>query len=259
MGFRRLASRVVKRDVRAVFFDLGGTLFSNVQIPGVCTPALVAAAERLGIEEGLAGIGKAFVEATQKVNGAYMQRPFYLHRDLFVDTAQELLAILGRDEDPDFNAWFYTAQRDLMVDQIELREDCLETLAELRKRGFLLSLVSNIDHDFLDPMIVNFGIGPYFDHFVSSETAQSCKPDAGIFRVALERVGCSPEEAVFVGDSRVHDIQGASSVGIRSVLISEHGGVSHLDDEDFQVDPEHVIGSLSELLEIEWLKSGASA
>jgi len=249
----------VKSNVRAVFFDLGGTLFSNIQIPRVCTPALVAAAERLGIESGLAGIGKAFVEATQKVNGAYMKRPYYLHRDLFVDTARELLVILGRDEDPDFNVWFYTAQRDLMVDGIELREDCLATLAELRKRGFLLSVVSNIDHDFLDPMIVNFGIESYFDHFVSSETARSCKPDAGIFRTALERVDCSPGEAVFVGDSRVHDIHGASGVGMRSVLISEHGGVSHLDDEDFQVEPEHVIGSLSELLEIALLQSGGSS
>jgi putative hydrolase of the HAD superfamily len=108
-------------------------------------------------------------------------------------------------------------------------------------------------------MIVNFGIEPYFDHFVSSETAQSCKPDAGIFRAALERVDCRPEEAVFVGDSRVHDIQGASRVGIPSVLISESGGVSHLDDETFEVDPEHVIGSLSELLEIELLQTGGSS
>jgi hypothetical protein len=43
---------------------------------------------------------------------------------------------------------------------------------------------------------------------------------------------------------------------MRSVLISEQGGVSHLDDEDFQVEAEHVIGSLSELLEIELLQPG---
>ena len=34
----------MKSEVRAVFFDLGGTLFSNVQIPRVCTPVLVEAA-----------------------------------------------------------------------------------------------------------------------------------------------------------------------------------------------------------------------
>jgi len=247
-------SRVVGTDVRAVFFDLGGTLFSNVQIPRVCTPVLEAAAERLGIEGGLAGIGRAFVEATQSVNSAYLKQPYYLHRDLFIDTGRELLRILGRDEDADFCEWFYAAQRDVMIDQIELREDCHATLAALRERGFLLSVVSNIDHDFLDPMIVNFGIESLFDHFVSSETARSCKPDPGIFRTALGRVDCRPEEVVFVGDSRVHDIQGASGVGIRSVLINERGGVSHLDDAEFAVDPDYVVGELSGLLEIDVLQ-----
>lgn len=244
--------------VRAVFFDLGGTLFSNVQIPRVCTPVLLEAAERLGLEDGLAGIGKCFVEATQIVNAAYMKQPYYLHRDLFVDTGRELLRNLGRDDDAAFCDWFYAAQRDVMIEQIELREDCHATLGALRERGFLLSIVSNIDHDFLDPMIESFGIEPFFDHFVSSESAQSCKPDAGIFRAALERVDCGPEEVVFVGDSRVHDIQGARGVGIRSVLINERGGVSHLDDEEFLVEPDHVVGSLSELLEIEPLRSGGS-
>jgi HAD superfamily hydrolase (TIGR01509 family) len=246
----------VTEPVRAVFFDLGGTLFSNVQIPRVCTPVLVEAAQRLGIEDGLAGIGRHFVEATQVVNAAYLKQSYYLHRDLFVDTGRELLRNLGRDDDADFCSWFYAAQRDVMIDRIELREDCHSTLGALRERGFLLSVVSNIDHDFLDPMIENFGIEPFFDHFVSSEAVQSCKPDAGIFLAALERVGCRPEEVVFVGDSRVHDIQGASGVGIRSVLINERGGVSHLDDEDFLVEPDHVVGSLSELLEIEPLRPG---
>jgi HAD superfamily hydrolase (TIGR01549 family) len=251
-------SCVVGTDVRAVFFDLGGTLFSNVQIPRVCTPVLEAAAERLGLEGGLAGIGGAFVAATQRVNAAYLKQPYYLHRDLFVDTGRELLRNLGREDDTDFCDWFYVAQRDVMIEQIELREDCHDTLAVLRERGFLLSVVSNIDHDFLDPMIVNFEIEPLFDHFVSSETVQSCKPDAGIFRAALDRVECRPDEVVFVGDSRIHDIQGASGVGIRSVLINERGGVSHLDDEEFHVEPDHVIGSLSDLLELDVLQGGRS-
>jgi hypothetical protein len=33
-------------------------------------------------------------------------------------------------------------------------------------------------------------------------------------------------------------------------LISEEGGVSHLDDENFLADPDHIIGALSELLEL---------
>jgi 2-haloalkanoic acid dehalogenase type II len=236
--------------IRAVFFDLGGTLFSNVQIPVACMPVLEEAASRLGVERGVAGIGHAFVEATRETNASYVNRPFYLHRDLFLDTARRLLVSLGREESEEFSQWFYRAQRAVLIRQMVLRDDCLETLEVLRSRGLCLSIVSNIDDDFLEPMMQSLGLRPYFDHCISSEAAGSCKPDPGIFHFALQKVGCGPQEVIFVGDSRVHDIQGARAVGIRSVLITEEGGVSHLDDENFLAEPDHVIAALSELPEI---------
>jgi FMN phosphatase YigB (HAD superfamily) len=53
-----------------------------------------------------------------------------------------------------------------------------------------------------------------------------------------------------VGDSRIHDIQGAAALGMTTVLLAEEGGASHLDDEDFEVNPDHVISRLSELLPV---------
>jgi 2-haloalkanoic acid dehalogenase type II len=236
--------------LRAIFFDLGGTLFSNRQIPVVCMPVLEEAAERLGVAGGIASVGQAFLAATRRTNESYVNRPYYLHRDLFQDTAAHLLEALDLAPSEEFNVWFYEAQRAVMVRQMVLREDCLATLEALRARGLSLSLVSNIDDDFLDPMLENLGLRPYLDHWISSEAVRSCKPDAGIFRHALARVGCRPEEVIFVGDSRIHDIQGARAVGIRSVLITEEGGVSHLDDANFLAEPDHVIETLSELKEI---------
>jgi putative hydrolase of the HAD superfamily len=241
---------VVFHGIRAIFFDLGGTLFSNRQIPLVCMPVLEEASRRLDVEGGVAGIGPAFLEATRQTNENYMKRPYYLHRDLFVDTAHRMVESLGLDKTEEFGTWFYEAQRDVMTGGMVLRDDCLETLEALRSRGLLLALVSNIDDDFLEPMLEHLELRPYFDHWISSEAAGSCKPDPGIFRAALERVACGPEQVIFVGDSRVHDIQGARALGIRTVLISEEGGVSHLDDESFAAEPDHVIGALAELLEL---------
>ncbi len=235
---------------RAIFFDLGGTLFSNRQIPTACTPVLVEAAERLGVEGGLAGVAGAFVEATRTANAHYVGRPYYLHRDLFLEISSHFLESLGRERSEEFNEWFYREQRGVMISQMTLREDCLETLSALRSRGLRLSIVSNIDDDYLEPMMKNLELESHFDHWISSESARSCKPDVGIFEFALRTVDCSAEEALFVGDSRVHDIQGAQGAGIRSVLISEEGGVSHLDDEELDVQPDHVIGKLSELLHV---------
>ncbi|MCP5040509.1 MAG: HAD family hydrolase [bacterium] len=237
-------------EIRAVFFDLGGTLFSNHGIPKVCMPILEEAAHRLGLEGGVASIGRAFVDATRVTNERYVERSYYLHRSLFLESTDQLLELLGREKSSDFSEWFYRAQRGVMISQLELREDCLETLAELRSRGMRLCVVSNIDNDYLDPMMKNLKLDSHFDHWISSESARSCKPDPGIFELALQTVDCGPDEVLFVGDSRVHDIQGAHRVGIRSVLISEEGGTSHLDDETFDIQADHVIGQLSELLAI---------
>ncbi len=236
--------------IRAVFFDLGGTLFSNQQIPEVCVPILLQAADRLGLAGDLASVGQGMIEATRAVNARYVEQPYYLHRDLFIDTSNHLLESLGRERSEEFSEWFYGAQRAVMVSQMTLREGCFETLSALRSLGLRLSVVSNIDDDYLEPMMSNLGLDSHFDHWISSESAGSCKPDAGIFELAMRKADCDPDEVLFVGDSRVHDIQGAQGVGIRTVLISEEGGASHLDDETLDVSPDYVIGKLSELLPI---------
>jgi len=108
---------------------------------------------RLDVEGGLARVGPAFLEATRLINADYVNRPYYLHRDLFVDTAQRLLELLDLPSSDEFGEWFYASQREVMVGGMVLRDDCLETLEALREQGLLLALVSNIDDDFLDPEV----------------------------------------------------------------------------------------------------------
>jgi HAD superfamily hydrolase (TIGR01450 family) len=45
------------------------------------------------------------------------------------------------------------------------------------------------------------------------------KPSPLMFRIALRKAGCSPEEAVMIGDQIDTDIRGAERVGIDSVLV----------------------------------------
>jgi HAD superfamily hydrolase (TIGR01509 family) len=249
----------VTNSIRAVFFDLGGTLFSNRNIPVATIPVLVEAAERLGVDGGASKVGPAFLRATRRVNEDYRRRPYYLHRDLFHDTTRALASELGREASPAFLEWFYEAQRHAMITRMVLRDDCLETLGILRSRGYLLSLVSNIDDDYLEPMLDHLALRTVFDHWTSSEEAESCKPDPGIFRHALAKAACGIEEVVFVGDSRVHDVQGARNVGMTCVLISEEGGTSHLDDADHAIEPDHRIGTLSELCDLLQPRPGGGA
>jgi HAD superfamily hydrolase (TIGR01549 family) len=55
------------------------------------------------------------------------------------------------------------------------------------------------------------------DELVTSEETGSIKPDTGIFRAALERVGCLSSETVMIGDAWQADILGATRAGIRAL------------------------------------------
>jgi putative hydrolase of the HAD superfamily len=128
-----------------------------------------------------------------------------------------------------------------------LRDGVIDTLHALRGRGLHIGMVSNIDEDQLAHLLAVAQVEPYFDAILSSERAQSCKPDPAIFKEALRCAGCEPEEALFVGDTMLQDVAGANRAGLRSVLLW------HRDDRPPPDDgprPCHVIRRIPELLEV---------
>lgn len=86
---------------------------------------------------------------------------------------------------------------------------------------------------------------PYFDHIIISGAFGKGKPDASIFRHALEKLGIEPEEGVMVGDKLTTDILGANTVGMTSVWINRHG-MQRTDE----IVPTHEITHLEQLLPI---------
>jgi putative hydrolase of the HAD superfamily len=85
-----------------------------------------------------------------------------------------------------------------------------ETVRRLRLRGLALAVVSNWD----------VGLAEHLERLgldlpvVTSADAGAAKPDAAIFRRALERLGVEPGRALHVGDSP-EDEQGARAAGMR--------------------------------------------
>lgn len=233
---------------KAVFFDFGGTLFSYrafAAAPGN-RPLFVQAAEKLGVEVDRKAIGHAYGRASKAAFEKHGVRPYYLHKDLFLDTFRGFAENLGGTATPGFLEWFYERQRDLLVGTFELRAECLDTLSSLRASGLYLSIVSNIDDDYLHPMVMRVGLDAVLHDWTSSEEAQSCKPDARFFHLALEKAGCEAADVLFVGDSPTHDIAGASALGMRTALILEEGAEPP-GQLGVACSPDHEIRSLEEL------------
>ena len=69
------------------------------------------------------------------------------------------------------------------------------------------------------------------------------KPHAPIFEMALERLGCRPDEAMMVGDGLTTDVAGGRAAGMATVWLDPDGG----DQAPGQADM--VVPDLARLLE----------
>jgi putative hydrolase of the HAD superfamily len=101
--------------------------------------------------------------------------------------------------------------------------DAEPALAELRSRGLSLWCVSNWDVS-LGEVLERAGLASMLDGVLTSAAAGARKPEPAIFARALEQAGCSPAEAVHVGDTPEEDVAGARAAGIRTLLIDRDGG-----------------------------------
>ncbi len=228
---------------RAVFFDLGGTLFSYASINAHFDGLLTELARGRGLETPLGELRHAYRVAMATTMAGWASRPYYLHRDLFSEAHVQFLRSLGVEasaDDPDLLA---SEGRVLGEPVIAPRPDAAATLAALRARGLHVSIVSNIDDDQLKTLWSRLGLGEHVDAITTSEEARSCKPDARIFQLALTKAGNPrPESVVFVGDSPWHDVAGANALGMTSVLLGAAPAGAP--------EPHHRIEALGELLAI---------
>ena len=130
-------------------------------------------------------------------------------------------------------------------------EGALELVMHLKPR-LRIAVVTNNTVAEQSEKLATFGFAPYVDALVTSEEIGAAKPDARIFRAALERVACDPHEAVMIGDAWVHDIVGATSAGIRALWLNRHG-LAHPDPATaMQIVALHPAKNIAALVAPDW-------
>lgn len=89
---------------------------------------------------------------------------------------------------------------------------------------YRLGVISNFDYTPTALAILDgAGVRGFFDAVVVSDTVGWRKPAPVIFRVALERLGVEPDEALFVGDRPEIDVAGAHGVGLPVAWLNPEG------------------------------------
>lgn len=218
MSRPRLSAR---GPIRAVLFDLGGTLvdYGGRPWPEVERGAFEALASHLRalgypvpagfVDAGLARMRRAWDDvAALRVHLTF---PVLFERYLGDGL------VLIRPED-------HAACGERLIAACRagttLVPGAVEVLAALRDRGIRTGLVSNT----MWPASVHredlaaFGLAPYLEVAVFSSEHGRWKPDPRIFRDALALLGVAPGEAAFVGDRYEADVVGAEAAGMIGVL-----------------------------------------
>ncbi len=109
-----------------------------------------------------------------------------------------------------------------------MHPDTPGVLAELRRRGFTLGVVSNADGRVPAAMAAS-GIAEHFAAIIDSHLVGVEKPQAQIFQLALDGCGAQPSETVYVGDIYEIDVRGARNAGIAAVLLDPLGCYGEVD------------------------------
>lgn len=93
-------------------------------------------------------------------------------------------------------------------------------LEELKKRGYLVGVITNGPSILQNHKMDTSGLRPFCDIVVVSGDLGVHKPDPEIFIYTAERLGIKPEECVYVGDHPINDIKGALDAGMKAVRMN---------------------------------------
>ena len=118
-----------------------------------------------------------------------------------------------------------------------------ETLRELRRRGFVMSVASNKPARFGRAILADLGLLDLFAVIQGPDLAGTTKPDPAMIGLCLEAMDVGPHEALYVGDM-VLDAESGRRAGVPVVLVP--GGSS--DEQALRETGRTVLSGLGELL-----------
>jgi putative hydrolase of the HAD superfamily len=127
---------------------------------------------------------------------------------------------------------------------IEPFPGAIEALRHLRDQGIKLALITNGSAGVQRRKIDRFKLTSLFDCILIEGEIGIGKPDEGVYRRALDKLGAKPEETWMVGDNLEWDVQAPQRLGVFGIWLDFVGkGLP----EASSVRPDRIIHSLAEL------------
>lgn len=213
--------RTVPPQLRAVVFDLDGTIVDSVE--------LIIISFQHAIREVL---GR---EISREESVAWVGRPLREQMALFSpEHADELVAVYRE---------FNHREHDRML---KLYDGILDLLDALARAGVKLGLVTSKSRYTTQMAFDLTGIESYFDASVCADESAGNKPSPEPILACLEQLGVSAAEAAYVGDSP-SDIQAARAARVHAIAVT--WGVFDMDALEAEK-PDTLVHTIPELAEV---------
>lgn len=187
-------------QIKAIAFDLDGTLIDSVPDLAVATQATLA-------ELGLTSCTEAQVR-TWVGNGAEMLMRRAMSHALGSDVTQTML-------DAAMPSFMHHYQQNLEKHSA-LYADVYRVLQTLFDKGLKLAVVTNKPYRFTLPLLEAFKINDFFSLVLGGDSLAKMKPDPLPLEHLLTQWQLDKSELLMVGDSK-NDILAAKAAGVASI------------------------------------------
>ncbi len=199
--------------IKAVLFDLGGTLVKTIEIPEIYRRILKQFEVDVTAEE----ISEAH-KANEEKARHYIKAQLETGYQYWYDWNRTVLESLGYGERSEYlgrmisdHWWDYA--------DLELYPDVMETIDALREKGVRVGILTNgFKYDYIE-ILKMLGLSNFFDIVMGPDSCGYGKPDKRIFQYALDELDLEPNEVIYVGNDYEKDYVGAGEAGMVSLLI----------------------------------------
>lgn len=221
---------VERLGIKAVIFDLDGTLVKFTLDFVKARKEAIAEIKRKGIK---------IDELSEKLSLYSMLKIIKERTDVktFLDLEKSLWKILEKIE---LKA----------ADETEIQPDAIQTLTKIKNLGLKMAIVTNNGSKATHIVTKKFGLNNFFDVIITREDSKELKPDGGSIKRAMEILGISAKEAIYVGDG-VIDILAAKKAKVMSIAVPT--GISSIKNL-VEAEPDYLIDSLKDLIPLLDLK-----
>lgn len=191
-------------NIRAIAFDLDGTLIDSVPDLAAATNATLAQNQYQPVTEALV---RSWVG-----NGAQvlMQRALS-YVSAMPEDAPDLQVILEQ-----IMPQFMHHYGEHLQKHSRLYPGVIDTLQQLKQAGFKLAIVTNKPYRFTVPLLTAFGLDDLFSEVLGGDSLAKMKPDPMPLQHLLKQWQLDESQLLMIGDSK-NDILAAKAANVMSI------------------------------------------